>query len=1257
MPATLLVVAAGIELLGLGSSSVEAWRDDLLSRAADGIERDLARQVRRLSAALREAPAGLDVPRGRMAALEAVRERTHVDGLDWAGPDGRHAWAGRPVDGPDDPPPLPWRDSFRHGGLLYHRGPYLAALTAGPVPAAGGALEATVVLEATGPSERQRPYEERWLAPYGLERVEVLPPDRPLAAEEGTLDFLVRGPPDPKAGPGGEGEPALRVRLVAPGDAAILDRIDEARRGWTGLAWLLLSTALGVLATGLLLRYVRAGAGRRLVLAVLVLVLRGLLVPIDLPGRWPALAAAFDPSDFGIPGALGWLASPADLALSGAALLAAFALAAAALVHVRPPRRPALRASFAIGGPLLCGGLTALHLDLVRVVVVQSQAPFFETTSFLPSLPSALLLLGLVAWTATAWVIAATTLWLATLALPRLAHPLRILLPALLAVGVAFLLADGPLPAWAPCLLPLSTLFARLRPGDEAVTTVPSASLLVGVLATFLLFPLLWSEVCARRVFTLATTLDDLLRKEASLRGATLYELESARGDATLKNVLRAARDGPTPEALGLYLWRRSFLAEPGEHGVVSVLYPDGRLLDDFSLTPLPRGRVPLPAPPAEGAGDVQVVTARGDGNDLRAVVGRALVRDEDGTPLGVVVLTVPEPIDLAFLGPEVLGGATGDAPTQAGVRAFDLAFAMLVDGRVVRASDPTVAQRADTFGPPLLREVGPARSTLTWQNGDEEGHAVWSPERGAVVAVRRDAPSPADTVLALARLVTLGVGAACLVALVTLLLGAPSWRPRLQHRLLLSYFGISFLPILLLGLATAREVRLRHNAYLSQRLETDVRRARTDLEAMGTQVFDQASEANLVRWANQRRHDLLLYRDGEVLATSRSGLVEAEVLPSRLPPDAWRATVRERREIVRREAVFAGHPVWFGYAPVLDDRGRVLATVGVPLLYDKDLVAEELAVTGNVLVAAYLFALVLVLVSGLWTARRLTRPIRLLAAGTRRVTAGELDVVLRPEGRDELGDLVAAFNAMTRALREATDRAIRAERESAWRRMARQVAHEIKNPLTPIRLMIQQMKAEADRDPARAPEAIRRTAPVVLRQIEALGRIAGDFAQYARLPRRDISDVDVGALVDDVVLLHAGSAAEGVEVAGDRPDELPAVRWDAEELRRVLVNLVGNAVQAIRGSGHVVVRARPRSLRGRDGVTVEVTDDGVGIPPENLERIFEPDFSTRTAGTGLGLAMVRRTVDDMGGTVEVESEPGRGSTFRLWWPLRGASA
>ena len=351
---------------------------------------------------------------------------------------------------------------------------------------------------------------------------------------------------------------------------------------------------------------------------------------------------------------------------------------------------------------------------------------------------------------------------------------------------------------------------------------------------------------------------------------------------------------------------------------------------------------------------------------------------------------------------------------------------------------------------------------------------------------------------------------------------------------------------------------------------------------------------------------------------------------------------------------MYAGRPVWFGYAPVLDSLGRTRATVGVPLLYDADRIEAQLTLTGSVLLAAYMLTLVLVLVGGIYAARRLTRPLGDLAMATQRVSAGDLDIETLPgSGDDEMGQLVEAFNTMTGEVREMTVRLARAERESSWRRMASQVAHENKNPLTPMRLMLQQMEADLARDPEQAGASIRRMAPKVLTQIESLDRIARDFGRFARMPARRTDEIDVGALVRDVTDLYEGAALEGIEVRCEIEDGLPPIWWDEEELRRVLLNMVLNAMEALEGrdGGHVVLRAAGDTRASGPGVLVTIEDDGVGIEPANGERLFEPQFSTKTRGTGLGLAIVNRIVRDLGGTIDFESEPGRGTTFRLWWP------
>ncbi len=1243
-----LALCALVAACGASPEAIERAQQDLASHASAVIHGDIRSVLDRLAQATRETGSALGAAppdrASRFDALEGVLEHAGVDGVLWEGPGGEQVWAGTPIEAtPEDA--APWRRSFRRGGIAYHDGPYVRALLRGPEPAAGGHVTVTYVLEASAPGAAGGPFAARWLTPLGLSDVRVEAPDAPQPPPSSTaVAFLVRD---------GDAN-VMRVVVTPPGADAVGDRIEGRGRTWTGVGLL----ALWLLSVGVAIAYIARRPPsplRWLLAASLALLARALLVPLGLPDRFPSLAHAFDPSAFGIEDPLGWLASPADFLLTAVAGLLAAAFLFAAVRRARPTSRLVGRSVALVAGTALAGALSALWIATVSVAVAQSQIPFFEAPTVVPPLASALMLMGLVAATSGAWLLVAACLRVAQGGASRRRARVTALALVLVAGLLAWLLVSSAAPTWAPWLLPLTALPALLRPRREAMAPLPSSVLLIGVLATLILFPVLWNRVLARGAQGLAATVEDLLRADATALETTRFELEAVREDADVVAGLAASRSGLRPVGLAFHIWLRSFLTQPSEHGLVSVLSVDGRRLDEFTLTPLPRGSTPAPTPPASDDDGGEVRLVRGEGREVRSVLGRTWITSDEGERLGSVVFTVPARLDLVFLGPGAMGIATGDRLAPVGVHVFDLEFAILRRGEVVRTNTPLVSRERLSFGPPGLASLGPGDAPVAWQTREYEGYAAWSAEREAVIAIRRETPSPADTVLALARLVAVGVGLALLVAVVISILGLHRFRPRLQHRVFLSYFAFSFIPILLLGLATAREIRLRHDAHLAERLTADLRQARADFEAMGPQLFDLATDQNLVRWAHQGGHDVVLYRDGEVASTSRAGLLEAEILPRRLPPDAYLATQVERRELVRSGGSFAGRTVWTGYAPVLDAAGRVVATVGIPLLYDEDQVEEELAVTGSVLVAAYLFALVLVLVGGIFAARRLMRPLSELAAGTRRVAEGELDVELEVTGRDELGELVDAFNRMTHALKDATERAIRAERESAWRRMARQVAHEIKNPLTPIRLMIQQMQAEVERDPAGARALIERTAPVVLRQIESLGKIARDFAHFARMPTRTVEDIELGDLARDVVALYSGSAEQGIDVRFQREGDLPHVRWDAEELRRVLVNLVGNAVQAVPGRGHVEVRLSAARHDGRLGVRVEVRDSGIGIPANDLARIFEPDFSTKTEGTGLGLALVRRTVDDVGGTIDVDSVEGEGTTFSLWFPAADA--
>jgi nitrogen fixation/metabolism regulation signal transduction histidine kinase len=282
----------------------------------------------------------------------------------------------------------------------------------------------------------------------------------------------------------------------------------------------------------------------------------------------------------------------------------------------------------------------------------------------------------------------------------------------------------------------------------------------------------------------------------------------------------------------------------------------------------------------------------------------------------------------------------------------------------------------------------------------------------------------------------------------------------------------------------------------------------------------------------------------------------------------------------------------------------------------------------------------------GLLMARRITRPVEALTEGARRVGEGARDVQVTAKASGEVGELVRAFNHMTSELRSTTERLVASERIAAWQEVARRLAHEIKNPLTPIQMSLETLLAAQRAQDARFPTLFRDSAAVVLEEVDRLRRIVDEFSRFARLPKPQLAPVDLGELAQSVLALYA-TPPEGITLLPTLQTGVVALA-DRDQLTQVLVNLVKNAEEAMAGKGGAV-RVRVKGTEA-DAI-VEVEDSGPGIPPEHRARIFEPYFTTKEGGTGLGLAIAARILQEHGGKLEVGGEPGEGARFSVVLP------
>jgi signal transduction histidine kinase len=286
---------------------------------------------------------------------------------------------------------------------------------------------------------------------------------------------------------------------------------------------------------------------------------------------------------------------------------------------------------------------------------------------------------------------------------------------------------------------------------------------------------------------------------------------------------------------------------------------------------------------------------------------------------------------------------------------------------------------------------------------------------------------------------------------------------------------------------------------------------------------------------------------------------------------------------------------------------------------------------------------------ASLWIAARISRPIEDLARAAGRVAAGDWETRVDIRSLDEVGDLGRSFNNMTRQLAEQRERLVQTERVAAWRELARRLAHELKNPLTPLQITVENMVKAKKLPKKEFDEVFKESAATLTAEIENLKTIVGRFSDFSRLPKPVAVEMDAREAVRRVVKLYGPALEEKhIELGTAISAEPLPILGDSELLHRALSNLVLNAMDAMPEGGTLTVAA----ARAQDIVRISVADTGAGLTPEECERLFTPYYTTKQHGTGLGLAIVQTVIADHNGTIGVETVEGGGARFVIGLPL-----
>lgn len=994
---------------------------------------------------------------------------------------------------------------------------------------------------------------------------------------------------------------------------------------------------------------------------------RYLLIQIGFPESFFDLSV-FEPNAFASTFGYGLAKSVGDLLLTSVCLAINIALIGkVVLIAIQSANHervrswnPPLRYFFV----LMLSGLLVLMtrgiVAAVRSAVFDSVMPYNDLSSFLPSLEVAMMLLSLlllsasVAMTAIAailvmrfllgggvksWLVCGMILSIAALLFGYFApNPLLSQLERFLLVSL--------------CMATAIVIWVWTKRSEGASYIVLSSILLFA--SILLLIPILDREVHERDRSHVELTLQDMVRPvDRWLSFVSNRALDELSGfDAA--NVL-AAGEPSAIDLLSFTQWARSILSLEGSNCSVTYINKEGSVVSDFHIGTAHHWYRELHMD--EMPRSTRLITMEERASEegpVRWYKGYAPIFLGDSLFAGGVWVTV------SAGGQRILRDDTPIILRKTSREQFRLDFRTLVYSEYLQGKLVSSTSADMSLDRPLPVAVADAGKDQVWveDRSDVKSYETFfqrdpnDPSGQAWVSLGMESLSAEWHLYSYLRFTLFFTAIACIALLVPAVnrfLRGQRARHSFRTKLFTAFAIVSLIPILIIAYYDRQYAVERTNESIIRRLDEQTTIIVTEIQRqLGINVpfeLRRLTDEHCEEIAGDLKTDFNVYQGDQLQASSKPEMFDAEILDERLSGKAYLNIVLRKKGFYSERQAIGTLSYVVGYRPILSPSRSIIGIVAVPTLYRQVEIDEELTRRNVFLFGAYAIALGIALLAGTAFAGQISSPIRRLKQATERVADGDLDIAVNAQRSDELGDLERAFSGMTRKLKQTQDQMLKVQRELAWREMAKQVAHEIKNPLTPIKLSMQHLR-QAYKDKVNDfGDILERVSATVFEQIDALTRIATEFSTYARLPERKLEVCDVHE-----VLREAGNLFQS-----DRSDirylleaTNPFVRADREEMRRAFINIFRNSVQAMAGGGRIEVVSGLDHKR----LAITISDNGPGISTEILGRIFEPNFSTKTDGMGLGLSIVKTTITELGGEVSIECKPGGGASVKIILPM-----
>lgn len=760
------------------------------------------------------------------------------------------------------------------------------------------------------------------------------------------------------------------------------------------------------------------------------------------------------------------------------------------------------------------------------------------------------------------------------------------------------------------------------------------------------------------------------VRQRDDLKQRLSRTLEQIDGRSSVGRIVEPTEGSPPEADPAFQIWRATDLSTFRLTSAIEVYGANGRLASRFAL------RLPQTAPASVALGSCTDWDFSDDvsafGSSERHVLRASRAVCDRGRRMGALVVrvmldyrTLPftsaaELPYVASLGPDPEAAADTSQGSDVEFVAYGWSRAPLY------SSGSAVWPLADDVFERLVQSRSPFWQTI--ERGDGRFRVYFLSDRGGIYALGYPVVSAFDHLMNLAELVVLaGALYLGLLAGATLISALSSSRRTGQallrevrssfyRKLVFAFVAVAFVPVVVLALATRAyyaaqaqagvEADAVQTVTVAQRLVEDY----ATLQQRGSGALDYLDDQIMVIVGRAIDQPVHLFSRSRLLATSERDLFASGLLTTRPSADVYRRIVLDRLPTFVGVEDIGGSEYLVAAAPVrAGDRDGIVTVPATLRQREIDAQVNEL---DRLVLSATVLVLLVVAAIGYWMAERIADPVNRLTRATRRIARGDLDARIASTSSDELRRLVDDFNHMAADLKRQRVELERTQRLEAWADMARQVAHDIKNPLTPIQLSAEHARrVNLDRGQPLSP-VLDECVNAILSQVRLLRQIAAEFSSFASSPVAKLELTDLGRLIDEVVQPYRTGLEGRITITTDTPAGVPVLSLDRTLFARALTNVIENALHAMPGLGQlrIAVSESPAAGAPRE-VAVRIQDTGVGMDSEALGRLFEPYFSTKAAGTGLGLTIAKRNVELNGGRIGVESERGAGTTVTIWLP------